>query len=674
VQADALLDVSGISYVDGRGATLVYNIACNFPALAVGTPLIKMSQAVGPFRTSINRLAARLVLPCARMIFARGKETEQYLRELGLENFARADDLAFNLNEHIPIPALDLGRYPEFDGEHLFVGISPSEVLRTYSEKRGIDLVSTLAQFLDELRERTGARVAIIAHSLLEPGKRSRNNDYHVCTDLYHALSDKEHATLVIDDLTPSELRAVIARCQCFIACRFHSMISALCVEVPTLVLAWSHKYREVMDSFGLQEFVIDAHDVSSEQLLEATIELLENRNRIRKSIKTSTPRIAASSRSQIEFIANILEEAPRNLKAGRTATRLYKRFYRDRFDQAFIGYASDPAVRDDAASGGLVSALLLHLLASGAINAALTCRAAVKDGKLDFRTETCTARDEILACRTSIYSDFNHARNVIRILEKSEGAFAIVALPCQWKMINSYLVKHPEQAGKVALKIGLWCGHATDRRLIDDFLEQKGVDLRNVKKLIYRSGHWRGETVLEHSDGRARHIPFKTGYGLLQNLYVDCKLRCYSCTDHFANGSDISFGDAWLGALKWKRIKHSMALTLTGRGHETMQNLQLSGGLVIHQVQPEIALQSQKRAVIWHTYGSSGRSRIGRLLGFSIPDRSGLEPRWNDYLSAFLILAAHRAYASPLRGLLLKLPWPLPYCYMLLQKTFLNF
>jgi hypothetical protein len=84
--------------------------------------------------------------------------------------------------------------------------------------------------------------------------------------------------------------------------------------------------------------------------------------------------------------------------------------------------------------------------------------------------------------------------------------------------------------------------------------------------------------------------------------------------------------------------------------------------------------VQAQKRAVVWHTSGAAARSRIGKAFGLSIPDRSGAAPRWNDYVSALMILAAYRLYDTPLRPLLLRLPWQLVYPYMLAQKAMLNF
>ncbi len=104
------------------------------------------------------------------------------------------------------------------------------------------------------------------------------------------------------------------------------------------------------------------------------------------------------------------------------------------------------------------------------------------------------------------------------------------------------------------------------------------------------------------------------------------------------------------------------------------MRLLMERGGARIAEVDPALAVQSQKRAVIWHIYGNAGRSRVAPLFGMRIPNRSGTAPRWNDIASAVLILAAYRAYGGPLRAALLRLPWPFTYPYMLAQKAFLNF
>jgi hypothetical protein len=114
--------------------------------------------------------------------------------------------------------------------------------------------------------------------------------------------------------------------------------------------------------------------------------------------------------------------------------------------------------------------------------------------------------------------------------------------------------------------------------------------------------------------------------------------------------------------------------LARAGRGASARDARAGRGAAHLAAIPPEVAVQSQKRAVVWHAFGAAGRERIAPFFGLSLSARAEIRPRWNDYCSALLILGAYRAYGSPLRPILMKLPWPFSYPYMLLQKALLNF
>ncbi|WP_226638598.1 polysaccharide pyruvyl transferase family protein, partial [Novosphingobium profundi] len=71
--ADVLLDQGGITFCDGREKFLLYNVASVLPALFMRVPVVKCAQAMGPFRSRVNRLAARAILPRMRLIVSRGR-------------------------------------------------------------------------------------------------------------------------------------------------------------------------------------------------------------------------------------------------------------------------------------------------------------------------------------------------------------------------------------------------------------------------------------------------------------------------------------------------------------------------------------------------------------------------------------------------------------------------
>lgn len=85
-------------------------------------------------------------------------------------------------------------------------------------------------------------------------------------------------------------------------------MISGLATGTPTVVVGWSHKYREVMKEFGLERFVLPFSEFSTERILELALEANADRATIEPQIVKELPRMRGSS--EVSFRA--LREALR--------------------------------------------------------------------------------------------------------------------------------------------------------------------------------------------------------------------------------------------------------------------------------------------------------------------------------------------------------------------------
>jgi len=303
VSADVLLDLSGISFVDGRTATLLYNVCCILPALLVGTPVVKMSQALGPFKSQINRNLAKFLLKRVKFIYSRGSSTSGHLQALGITNWKPSADLAFLLRE----TGVDAENIlpPEID-KRLIIGISPSQVLDSYCSRAGIAYIEILASVLNTIASEQNAFVLIIAHSNLGEKTVSRNNDYHVCSRLYE-LCDKQRTRLILEDSTPGELRSLAGLCDVYIASRFHSMISALSTATPVLVTSWSHKYMEVMEEFECGKWVLEKNAISAESLELMLNELIACKNDTSERIEANRLRVIKSAWVQIDEVVEML-------------------------------------------------------------------------------------------------------------------------------------------------------------------------------------------------------------------------------------------------------------------------------------------------------------------------------------------------------------------------------
>jgi polysaccharide pyruvyl transferase WcaK-like protein len=291
---DVVSDVSGIAFVDGRGITLlVYNCLLVFLPWALGVQVIKVAQALGPFDKPLNRLAARLALSRVAWIGLRGQETAQHVIRLGLNNSEPAADVAFLLEVDRQAAAAAVRELPDPDRVIMLI---PSAVVDAMCRRHGIDYVDRMAQLVQSLSVR-GHEVVLVAHSALVHGGRGTTDDLPVC----RMIAGASPAVLLDGERDPRHLRALIARSHVLITSRFHAMISGLATNVPTLVVGWSHKYREVLAEFDLEEWALDLRAITDDSLLEAVIELDRRSDEVRTKMGKALPAVRRNAELNVE-------------------------------------------------------------------------------------------------------------------------------------------------------------------------------------------------------------------------------------------------------------------------------------------------------------------------------------------------------------------------------------
>lgn len=306
--SSVLLDQGGITFTDGREKFLLYNIASILPALFVRTPVFKCAQAIGPFGGRINRLASKVFLPRSRTIVTRGRITHEYAERLGLENIVAGADFAFALElagteEQEVREIVDLSA---LDGPSTVVGVCPSVVMQNKVDAVGGDYVGIITEFIESQRAE-GHTVVLIPHSVRTGTDRTHNNDLPLCHEIYSRLDNRDGVLFVDRELSSQQLRWLIGRCDLFVASRFHAMVSALAMAVPTIVIGWSHKYREVLEMFDAEEWAFGADQLSSQFLAQRFTDLQAQREAVRAKLDAHLPEVKATSRAQANLIAHII-------------------------------------------------------------------------------------------------------------------------------------------------------------------------------------------------------------------------------------------------------------------------------------------------------------------------------------------------------------------------------
>lgn len=296
--ADAVADVSGIAFVDGRGLPLLYyNAAIVLPPLFFDVPVHKLSQALGPFDNRLNRMVGRWVLSRCTTVAARGHRSLAHLHGLGITKAKFQPDTSFAMR----IPAETYGeaekqclsKFPADDTRPLLI-LTPSAVVARYCQTRGINLAQTLAESLLLLESR-GIRVALLSHST-DTGIE-KNDDISVVRAIHSELgADAERFPVLDTRNDPRLARALMAQGDVYVASRFHSMIGALSQAVPVATIGWSHKYSEAARDFGMESFVIDFADLDGAGLVTKVMALLDAREDHRRRMLAIAQQMATDA------------------------------------------------------------------------------------------------------------------------------------------------------------------------------------------------------------------------------------------------------------------------------------------------------------------------------------------------------------------------------------------
>ena len=343
-------------------------------------------------------------------------------------------------------------------------------------------------------------------------------------------------------------------------------------------------------------------------------------------------------------------------------------------WNACYLGYAAQEEVRAHAASGGVVSALLLYLLERDIVQGALISRVVVEKGKIQAHPFIARCREKVLEGQSSIYMEFPWWREARPLLEAAEGNLAVVGLPCHIQALRRREEQDPALARKVKVHIALICGRSSSKELLLKVLARKGIREEDVVDIRFREGHWRGNMHLWLRDGREVVFPFQD-FSLYRNLHFYCEPRCLSCEDLLGEHADVVCGDAWLYELKQCPVKHSLVISRSPQVTGWLEDMAARGCLVLDPIPPETVFRAQRRGLIPAKRGRAAKARLSRFFGYKMHDRRPWRSRWNDYLVAAMVLFNYRwASCQRLNPLIFRMPRLLLQLYLAVMSLLKNF
>lgn len=342
-------------------------------------------------------------------------------------------------------------------------------------------------------------------------------------------------------------------------------------------------------------------------------------------------------------------------------------------FQRTAFCYATAPELRLNAASGGVATATLIHLLETKQVDGALIVASWIEDGQYHCGFRIVSSREQVISAQGSKYMPVYFNRDAAPLIREFMGRLAVVLLPCDALSLARLRASEPEVDRKIAFVMTLFCGHNSERELTDAIINRFCPSDAALTHFQHRFGHWRGNMRIRYNLDQETIRPFSE-FSVYQNLFFFAQKKCHACFDHFGFHCDLSIGDIWSRKMKSDPIKKNAIVARSRQAVDIIAQLASLGALQVEDVKIDDVCNGQSRALPFH-YNISARSRVGALFGMRLKDTTHSKVKWNDTATAFLVMFNERITRNRAgRALILRIPRPLLRAYLIFLKGLESF
>jgi coenzyme F420 hydrogenase subunit beta len=290
---------------------------------------------------------------------------------------------------------------------------------------------------------------------------------------------------------------------------------------------------------------------------------------------------------------------------------------YTGAYQSISIGHCTDTEIRLNAASGGIISAILIYLLRTKEIDGAVVTGMS-KEKPWLTEPFIATTEQEILQAAQSKYI-ITSVKEIRPQIGAFKGKLAYVGLPGQVQSIRSLQRMNHPCVKNIRFLFGPFYGNTLHFSSVKSFLRTHGEkDYTKIKKLYFRHGEWPGNMRAELSDGKVFQLKkFHANY-LIPFHIVKNGLICTDLTNEF---TDVSGGDAWAPVYEERGKGFSMVIARTEQGQTLLDKMQADGFLELKPISLEESITMHSHGYDLKKRGTFIRMRFMKMLGRQVPD-----------------------------------------------------
>lgn len=301
-------------------------------------------------------------------------------------------------------------------------------------------------------------------------------------------------------------------------------------------------------------------------------------------------------------------------------------------YKEMVTGHATDESVRFAGASGGGLSGMLVHLIASGTVDAVVqtTASDSLPIGNAAVIT---TDTPSITAAAGSRYAPSAPLEGIpaqVAAHKENGTRYAFVGKPCDAAAMRALCQRDADVAAAFPVILSFFCAGVPSHTGGKEVLAKLGTDLDSTAKFRFRGNGWPGQATATAHDGTERSMSYHESWGGVLSRHV--QMRCKLCADGTGTAADIVCADAWESdAAGYPVFKEAPGISLivarTDLGARLLEEARTAGHLstepfdidTLAAIQPG---QRERRRALF------ARLLARKLTGKPVPQYEGLQIR----------------------------------------------
>ena len=287
-----------------------------------------------------------------------------------------------------------------------------------------------------------------------------------------------------------------------------------------------------------------------------------------------------------------------------------------------WTGFANNYEIRENAASGGVITQTLIFLLENKIVDAVIVAKQGIPSPE-KARAFIARTKNEIMQCSQSIYIPVSML-DILRDLDPDE-TYAITCLPEQSASLRALQKKLYKPALQVKYILGPYTGTAIYPAAIRCFLRSNNIkDNDKVTSLKWREGKWPGYLEIKTQSGKVLRSP-KVYYNYLIPFFItQNSLQSMDFVNEFA---DLAVGDAWSPEFESKKEGYSVVVARTKEIENIINEMINSNILSLSKVDPLKASDMHGHMLDFKKRGGFIRNKLRKLFGIYSPSY-GYKPK----------------------------------------------